>query len=225
MISYPSPNHDSRDGAVVDMLVIHYTGMHSPEGALARLCDPVAQVSAHYLIDETGDVHWLVSEGRRAWHAGEAHWRHHTNINARSIGIELVNPGHEFGYRPFTFPQMTSLCLLAKRILRHHPIPPCNIVGHADVAPRRKQDPGELFHWWSLAVQGIGLWPYLPSTTATDDPLAGLVEIGYELVDEEATITAFQRHYRPGLVDGVLDGETVGLIGGMLDLVRETRRD
>ncbi|GAB6051593.1 N-acetylmuramoyl-L-alanine amidase [Magnetospira thiophila] len=224
MISYPSPNHDSRDGAVVDMLILHYTGMHSGEGALARLCDPASQVSAHYLIDESGQVHWLVSEGRRAWHAGVAQWRGHDNINARSIGIELVNPGHELGYRPFTVPQMMALISLCHRILRHHPIPPRNIVGHSDVAPRRKQDPGELFNWWALASQGIGLWPYGP-VAPEDDFAEALLDIGYEIEDLSATIAAFQRHYRPARVDGMADPETIGLIWALRELVMETRRD
>ena len=159
-IERPSPNHDSRPpGAAIDMLVLHYTGMIDARAALDRLCDPAAKVSAHYLIDEDGAVHRLVAESRRAWHAGRAVWRGNGDVNGASIGIELVNPGHEFGYRPFPDPQMDALIALARAILARHPIPARNVVGHSDVAPARRADPGELFDWARLAAAGIGLWP------------------------------------------------------------------
>ncbi|MEX2202220.1 MAG: N-acetylmuramoyl-L-alanine amidase, partial [Dongiaceae bacterium] len=154
----PSPNHDARRGPV-DILLLHYTGMVAAEAALKRLCDPVARVSAHYLIDEDGTLWQLVGEDRRAWHAGVSFWAGESDINARSIGIELQNPGHEFGYRAFPEPQMKTLIELAQGILQRHPIPASRVIGHSDVAPTRKEDPGELFDWQRLAAAGIGLWP------------------------------------------------------------------
>ena len=159
MIDRPSPNHGPRrDGAAIDMLILHYTGMTTAAAALDRLCDPKTEVSAHYLIDEDGTVWRLVPEDRRAWHAGRAYWAGETDINSRSIGIELVNPGHEHGYRVFPEPQMTALIALSQGILSRHPIPPHRILAHSDVAPDRKLDPGELFDWRRLAMAGIGLW-------------------------------------------------------------------
>lgn len=159
MIQLSSPNYDSRDGQEIDMLVLHYTGMPSAQDALNRLCDPEAKVSAHYVVDEDGSTYQLVDESMRAWHAGVSYWRGHTNINQRSIGIEIVNPGHEFGYRPFPEAQMQSVIKLCKEILSRHAIPPRNVVGHSDIAPTRKEDPGELFDWKRLAQAHIGLWP------------------------------------------------------------------
>lgn len=152
----PSPNYNERPaGTAIDMLVLHYTGMKSCAAALDRLCDETAEVSAHYLIDEDGTLYQLVDEARRAWHAGVAVWNGNTNINDRSIGIELVNPGHEFGYRKFPEAQMLTLITLCKEIIARHPISPADVVGHSDVAPDRKQDPGELFDWQRLVDEGI----------------------------------------------------------------------
>src|SRR5579871_10256 len=155
-----SPNHDERPpGAAIDILVLHYTGMKTADEALARLCDPAARVSAHYTIGRDGRIYAHVPEERRAWHAGVSWWAGETNVNARSMGIELVNPGHEFGYIPFAEPQIEALIELAKGIVSRHPIPPRRVVGHSDVAPARKTDPGELFPWQRLAQAGIGVWP------------------------------------------------------------------
>ncbi|HET9629299.1 MAG TPA: N-acetylmuramoyl-L-alanine amidase, partial [Novosphingobium sp.] len=154
--SQPSPNHDER-ALPVSMLVLHYTGMPTGEEALARLCDPRAKVSAHYFIDEDGTVTQLVEEERRAWHAGRSYWRGVTDVNSASIGIELVNPGHEWGYREFTRAQMEALCPLAADIIKRHDIPRANVVGHSDIAPSRKQDPGELFDWPLLARLKLAL--------------------------------------------------------------------
>jgi N-acetylmuramoyl-L-alanine amidase len=208
----PSPNHGPRPaGTPVDMLILHYTGMPDSASALERMCDPESQVSCHWLIEEDGTLWQLVEESRRAWHAGRGYWAGATDINSRSIGIELVNPGHEWGYRPFPPAQMTALAGLARRILARHPIPPSRVLGHSDVAPSRKQDPGELFDWAWLAEEGVGLWPD-PDDLPTQevDPLEGLARIGYGVgIDPEADIVAaFQRHYRPWQVDGVLDDET-----------------
>jgi N-acetylmuramoyl-L-alanine amidase len=211
MSPYRSPNFGPRPAGVpVDMLVLHYTGMPTAEAALARLCDPAAKVGAHYVIDEDGAVHALIDEAMRAWHAGESFWRGETDINGRSIGIELVNPGHEFGCRPFPEAQMTALIDLARSILGRHPIPPANVVGHSDVAPRRKTDPGELFDWPRLAAAGIGRWPDGAAPADDRDGPGLLTAVGYETVDIEKTVMAFQRHFRPSLVDGTMDADTLG---------------
>jgi N-acetylmuramoyl-L-alanine amidase len=216
----PSPNFDARPGAgAVDMLILHYTGMKSASEALDRLCDPAAKVSAHYLIEEDGAVWRLVDEADRAWHAGISCWRGRRDINAVSIGIELVNPGHEFGYRSFPEPQMTALEALASEILARHPIPRRAVLGHSDVAPQRKQDPGELFDWARLGQAGIGLWPDFGQSASAPETIAALQAalgaIGYECPQSGtldaatgAVITAFQRHFRPSLCDGAADAET-----------------
>jgi N-acetylmuramoyl-L-alanine amidase len=228
VIGLTSPNFDDRPpGRTVDMLVLHYTGMPSRNDALARLCDPAAEVSAHYLIDENGTCYRLVAEEKRAWHAGRAAWRGQTDINARSIGIELVNPGHEFGYRPFPDRQMAALATLARGILARHPIPARNVVGHADIAPRRKEDPGELFDWRTLARQGIGLWPAAVPTAPDVDWRQALAHIGYDLGaagDAEAArlaLVAFQRHFRPARYDGSIDAETLERLHALWVMVRE----
>ncbi len=151
----PSPNHDERAaGKPVDILLLHYTGMRSAEGALKWLTDPASRVSSHYFVDEDGRVAAMVAEGRRAWHAGKSFWAGETDINSRSIGIEIANPGHEFGYRPFPGAQTEAVIALCRDILARHPIPPERVLAHSDVAPLRKHDPGELFPWARLAVGG-----------------------------------------------------------------------
>lgn len=229
----PSPNHGERR-LPVTMLMLHYTGMASAEAALERLCDPAAEVSAHYLVDEDGRVFALVEEARRAWHAGRAQWRRTADVNSASIGIELVNPGHEYGYRPFPEAQMAALVPLCRGILARHAIPPRNVVGHSDVAPLRKQDPGELFDWPRLAAAGIGVWPRPvegrgrdlgPGDTGEDVERfqAALATWGYGLVADgrygagtEAVMTAFQRHFRPARIDGRCDAECRALLTGLL---------
>jgi N-acetylmuramoyl-L-alanine amidase len=185
------------------MLVLHYTGMVSAEAALSRLCDPASKVSAHYTVGENGTVYAHVPEDRRAWHAGVSFWANIHDVNSHSIGIELVNPGHEFGYRPFPFAQIAALKSLCARILARHAIPEWNVVGHSDIAPARKDDPGELFPWDELAQAGIGLWP-APVEQSID--AQALMTFGY---DPQAligpTITAFQRHFRPESLTGKWD--------------------
>ncbi len=223
LVERPSPNHDARPGAV-DMLVLHYTGMPTAEEALARLCDPEAKVSSHYAIDEAGVVYRLVAEDRRAWHAGVSFWAGEKNVNGRSIGIELVNPGHEFGYVPFAEAQITALIELAQGIASRHAIPARFVLGHSDVAPARKTDPGELFPWQRLAEAGIGLWPSPSSTTAARGEQAfaqQLSRFGYGVppqvdVPLDAVVTAFQRHFRPSCIDGVADGECAAILEGLL---------
>ena len=214
-VEMPSPNQDARDVAAVDMLVLHYTGMTSGAAALERLCDPASKVSSHYLVDEDGTITALVPEARRAWHAGVASWAGASDINARSIGIELVNPGHEFGYRAFPEAQVAALTTLCHGILMRHPIPSWRVLGHSDVAPARKEDPGELFPWQRLAKAGIGLWPARRPGLLGADALA---RFGYDPdVPHDALITAFQRHFRPQKLDGVWDSECGELLGGLLD--------
>jgi len=198
------------------MLILHYTGMKSAEASLARLCDPVAKVSAHYLIDEDGTLYRLVDEKNRAWHAGVSHWAGEEDINSCSLGIELQNPGHEFGYRAFPDVQIRVLTELCTDILSRHTIPANRIIGHSDVAPERKEDPGELFDWRRLADAGIGRLPEkADGNDATNEQEArvSLAAIGYDPgIPLNDVLTAFQRHYRQTNIDGQLDGETAGLI-------------
>jgi N-acetylmuramoyl-L-alanine amidase len=225
VIECPSPNFDARPaGQAVDILLIHYTGMESATAALARMCDAGAKVSAHYCIDEDGTLTRLVPEDKRAWHAGVASWTGAGDINARSIGIELVNPGHEFGYRRFPEAQMASLTGLARDILARHPIPAQRVLGHSDVAPLRKEDPGELFDWARLAESGIGLWP--GDARPVDPPdeaeiKRDLAAFGYGYLEEDfrAVAAAFQRHFRPSAVTGEVDAETAGRLTALRALV------
>jgi N-acetylmuramoyl-L-alanine amidase len=213
-VDRPSPNCDDRGGAPIDMLVLHYTGMKTAQEALDRLCDPAAKVSAHYTIDEDGTIYAHVPEARRAWHAGIACWAGANDINARSIGIELVNPGHEFGYRAFDEAQIAALITLCHGILLRHPIPSARVLGHSDVAPARKDDPGELFPWAQLAKAGIGLWP---QAIASDLGADALTRYGYDPgAPQGEVITAFQRHFRPKKLDGQWDSECAGLLASLL---------
>jgi N-acetylmuramoyl-L-alanine amidase len=216
----PSPNHDDRPaGTPVDMLVLHYTGMRSGTEAIARLRDPVARVSSHYVVEEDGAVFRLVPEARRAWHAGLSYWRGAEGLNGRSIGIEIVNPGHEWGYRPFPALQMAAVCDLCLGILGRHPIPAINVVAHSDIAPDRKQDPGEFFDWEGLAANGVGLWPTTGAAPA-GDAAALLAAIGYRMdLPLDVLLVAFQRHWRPERVDGVADAATLARLAGVAALI------
>jgi N-acetylmuramoyl-L-alanine amidase len=212
----PSPNHDARpEGTPVDMLILHYTGMRTGEEAIARLRDPAAKVSAHYVVEEDGAVFALVPEARRAWHAGVSHWRGHANLNARSIGIEIVNPGHEHGYRAFPALQMAALCDLCLGILGRHPIPARNVLAHSDVAPDRKEDPGELFDWAGLAKNGVGFWPSVEGP-ASGSAAALLARIGYRADLPLGTlIRAFRRHWMPQRLDGPVDAATLARLNAV----------
>ena len=225
IIPASSPNFDARR-APPDMVLLHYTGMPTGAEALARLRDPEAKVSAHYLIEEDGKVFSLVAEERRAWHAGLSFWKGERDINAVSIGVELVNPGHEWGYRAFPDAQIEALIELLDEIRGRWEIPDGRILGHSDVAPERKTDPGELFPWKRLAQAGHGLWlepPAAPGPALSlgDDGTgvfalqAGLTRLGFDSAPSgqfdahtQTIITAFQRHWRSDRVDGVADGET-----------------
>jgi N-acetylmuramoyl-L-alanine amidase len=238
LIPAPSPNFDQRR-APPDMIVVHYTGMRTGPEALARLCDPEAKVSAHYLIEEDGRVFQLVPEERRAWHAGVSFWKGERDVNAVSIGIELVNPGHEFGYADFPEMQVEALIGLLDAIRGRWTIPNGRILGHSDVAPDRKIDPGEKFPWKRLALDGHGLW--IEPDPAPGAPLAlgdegtgvfalqaGLTRLGYDSApsgqyDEhtETIVKAFQRHWRPEGVDGVADGETRARLVRLLRMAAE----
>lgn len=211
------------------MIVLHYTGMVSAAVSLNRLCDPDAKVSAHYLIEENGEVWQLVDEERRAWHAGVASWNGETDINALSIGVELQNPGHEHGYTPFPMTQIEALIALMDQIRSRHEIPDGRIVGHSDVAPQRKEDPGELFPWRTLATAGHGIWPE-PEAAAhpVEDVTAAMLSIGYAIgasvgdTMTRASLLAFQRRYLPDHLTAEPDHETIRKIGQVYCLTVET---
>ncbi len=209
----PSPNFNDRKHAV-DMLVLHYTGMQTGQDALDRMCDAAAEVSAHYLVWEDGRIAQLVGEDKRAWHAGVSSWQGDTDLNSRSIGIEIVNGGHDWPLEngtlsPYPEAQISALTELCQGILSRWEIPQTRIVGHSDIAPARKEDPGEHFPWERLAEAGIGLWPKgsKPPVTEAALPLV-LTQIGYDVADLKAAIRAFQRRWRPECVTGEVDLET-----------------
>jgi N-acetylmuramoyl-L-alanine amidase len=239
-IPAPSPNFDARI-APPDMIVLHYTGMPDGVAALARMTDAAAKVSAHYMVEEDGRIFALVPEARRAWHAGLSFWRGETDINACSIGVEMVNPGHEFGYRPFPEAQIAAVVDLLADIRSRWTVPDARILGHSDVAPGRKTDPGELFPWQALAKAGHGLWvepspaPGAPLTEG-DEGLgvltlqSALARLGYDCArsgrygaDLAVIVRAFQRHWRPAMVDGVADGETRTQLMALLRLAGDGR--
>jgi N-acetylmuramoyl-L-alanine amidase len=215
----PSPNFDTRL-LPVTMIVLHYTGMESAQAAIERLRDPEAKVSAHYLVDEDGTILRLVDEDKRAWHAGRSHWRGITDVNSASIGIEIVNPGHEWGYRPFPDAQMSALIPLVADIKARHAITRGNVVGHSDVAPARKQDPGELFNWHALARLRLALPRPTKNLMDPGWPDAGFImaleRFGYDVTDPHAAVTAFQRRFRPELIDGEIDMECRCLLLALL---------
>lgn len=244
-INCPSPNFGPRrDGQAPDMLVVHYTGMKTAEEALQRLCSVEAQVSAHYLIDEDGTLYSLVPEDMRAWHAGVSSWESNQDINSRSIGIELANPGHDFGYRPFPEAQIKRLVRLSKEIVSRHGIRPWHVLGHSDVAPLRKTDPGELFPWERLAREGVGLWPETVDVPGNSSIASGeesfvigdegdgvlnlqnlLYEFGYDVPlhgryedDIALVVMAAQRHWTPKSVNGVADGRLIAILKRLIEL-------
>lgn len=232
----PSPNHNERQSGPIDILLLHYTGMPDADQALAWLCDLKSQVSSHYFVHEDGRVLSLVPEERRAWHAGKSRWGSATDINSRSIGIEIANPGHDGGLPDYPDAQIGVLIGLCRDIVGRHPIPSHRVLAHSDVAPGRKQDPGERFPWGRLANAGIGhfvepaeigpgdacsLGSHGPRIEALQATLAlygyGIEVTGeYDLVTADV-VTAFQRHFRPARVDGVADASTVLTLQNVLD--------
>ncbi len=229
-----SLNYEKRpEGYSPYIILLHYTGMPTAQEAKDRLCDPKSKVSAHYLVDDIGTVYDLVDENKRAWHAGVAYWKRESDINSASIGIEIVNPGHEFGYRPFPDEQIYTVRCLCQEIQTRHNIK--YVLGHSDVAPERKKDPGELFDWSYLAVEGVGDWPYVKSEDyekakelARNDfeskklfdlfgynPMAAYIDV----------VTAFQRHYFPEIFQKDHEGqEGVACIETMARLVALIRQ-
>ena len=226
LIDSPSPNFDERDRPI-SMVVLHYTGMQDGASAIAWLRNPASKVSCHYLVGEDGQVVRMVAEDKRAWHAGRSFWRGERDVNSASIGIEIVNPGHEWGYRPFPEEQMNSVLRLVAQVVDRYDIPRANVVGHSDVAPARKQDPGELFDWAKLARYGLAL---SRPTKGLMDPhwtdggfLLALERFGYDVSDAKAAVTAFQRRFRPEHIDGEIEGESRAILLALL-LDRERGR-
>lgn len=217
IIDRPSPNFNDRQLAI-GMIVLHYTGMQSGAAAIDWLANPDSGVSAHYVVAEDGTVVRMVDEARRAWHAGRSWWRGVTDVNSASIGIEIVNPGHEFGYVPFPAAQMDAVQALVAEIAARHAIAPANVVGHSDIAPARKQDPGELFDWPRLARAGLAAAPRPSVDPNWTDPgfLAALARYGYGIAAPTDAVIAFQRRHRPARLDGVIDGECRAILRGLL---------
>lgn len=237
-LTHRSPNFDDRKGQPIDMLVLHYTDMLSAQAAIDHLCAAESHVSAHYVVAEDGEIYQLVDEEMRAWHAGESFWRGHSNVNSRAIGIEIANPGHTHGYRAFPELQMQSVITLCREILARHAIPARNVVGHSDIAFLRKTDPGELFDWPRLARAAIGVFPFgarpmMGSALVRGDHGKKVVRLqtalhnwGYGLKLDgvygpktEQCVIAFQRHYRPGNLDGAWDDACAGLLAALHGMV------
>ena len=232
----PSPNVDERQGGEPDIILLHYTGMQSADEALARLCDPAARVSSHYFVFENGSVVQMVPEAQRAWHAGVSSWAGETDINSRSIGIEIANPGHEFGYPDFPIRQIAAVIALCRGIVARRPIKRDRVLAHSDVAPGRKQDPGEKFPWRLLAESGVGLWvepvpitdwlSLVPGDTGENvtELQKALAGFGYGVpvsgeYDETTkhVVTALQRRFRPAQIDGMADTSTRETLRRLLD--------
>jgi N-acetylmuramoyl-L-alanine amidase len=235
----PSPNHDERkNGRAPDMILLHYTGMPTGEAALQRLCAPDSKVSAHHVVFENGRIVQCVPEERRAWHAGVASWAGETDINSCSIGIEIVNPGHEFGYRDFPLRQVAAVISLCKSIItRRGPISADRILAHSDVAPSRKQDPGEKFPWALLSESDVGHWVRPAPLDLAGQSLKpgdsgdmvsrlqyalhaygyGIEETGSYDKTTHDMVAAFQRHFRPARVDGVADASTLLTLRALIE--------
>ncbi len=219
----PSPNHGPRpEGARIALVVLHYTGMASAHAAISRLRDPESGVSAHYVIGEDGEVLRLVPEERRAWHAGSGAFAGFRDVNDVSIGIELVHPGHDFGYRPFARAQIRALAWLLEDLLARHRLPARAVIAHSDLAPHRKRDPGEFFPWAELARCGLAFFPEDPGEPRPPDwaeALGHLRSIGYapgvDGITPARALRAFQRRFFPQRVDGVLDARTMGRLAAV----------
>ena len=234
--NYKSSNFNARNGYdTPDMIVLHYTGMKSAKAALEHLCDSKAEVSAHYVIQENGKTHHLVPDDKRAWHAGKSFWSGQTDINSASIGIEIVNPGHEFGYHEFPEKQINAVIKLCQKLMEQYDISPARVLGHSDVAITRKIDPGHLFPWAKLAQDNVGLWP-LPTEMdyqaaediiLNDDALHELLSaFGYNYEPPlNETIRAFHRHYAPekfSSCDDTPDEPDIATAAKLLSLIRQS---
>lgn len=238
--SQTSPNFDERT-LPITMLVFHYTGMETGQVAVERLCAPDAKVSAHYVVHEDGNVQQLVEEDKRAWHAGAGSWRGVTNINSASIGIEIINGGHNFLNKDGSLPdypdiQINAVIALSHDIVKRHKIEPWNVIGHSDLAPERKEDPGEHFPWAGLAAAGIGLWvepEEEPDRRLLFEPgdrdrgvsviQQGLAQLGYDIAvtglfdnKTQAVMRAFQRRYRQGDISGLIDIDCLQRVGALV---------
>jgi N-acetylmuramoyl-L-alanine amidase len=234
VVDRPSPNHGPRrGGADADILLLHYTDMARTADALDRLCDPAAQVSAHYVVGEDGTVWRLVPESQRAWHAGVSWWAGEADVNSRSIGIEIANPGHSHGYRPFPEPQMTAVVELCREILSRHPIPPHRVLGHSDVSPGRKIDPGHLFDWAHLARAGVGLWPEAPAAASLSqaETVAALAAIGYRTESDapdhpanRAALSSFCRHWCPEALRHPGSRRMAAMLQAVAGAIKKTRK-
>ena len=239
----PSPNHGDRRGRTIDALVLHYTGMSSGARALARLCDPASEVSCHYLVWEDGRVSQLVAEAQRAWHAGRSSWAGERDINAVSIGIEIVNAGHTGGCPPYPEAQVAAVIALCRDVMRRHAVPAARVLAHSDIAPGRKIDPGEWFPWGRLATAGVGL--HVDPVPLTGGPVlakgdqgpavaalnADLARLGFEAPEMDqfdaqtaAVVASFQRRHRPGLVDGRADSSTLMTLAALLRIIPSNAR-
>lgn len=233
----PSPNHgERRAGSSIDMIVLHYTGMADANAVLERLCSPQSELSAHYVVFEDARIIQCVPEGRRAWHAGVSSWAGETDVNSHSIGVEIANPGHDFGYPDFPKRQIAAVIALCRGIIARRGLPADRVLAHSDVAPARKKDPGEKFPWHLLHDSGVGHWvrpaPITPGPRlvpgdhgeAVGVLQSQLAQYGYGLpvtgIFDDATsaaVTAFQRHFRPALCDGVADESTLATLRALID--------
>jgi len=224
-----SPNYNERDPSVpLQYIVLHYTGMQTAHEALSRLCDPLSKVSAHYFIYEDGNILQLVDDHKRAWHAGKSFWHGMTDLNSASLGIELVNPGHHFGYRAYPAPQINALKKkLHQLISQHHLDPITSLLSHSEIAPDRKEDPGELFPWHELAQEGLGPWPHPEADDyrpASDSDIQDMLRtLGYTCPNTHAydrstraLLLAFQRRYEPDNITGTPERETIARLRALI---------
>jgi len=234
--NYYSPNFNKKKRSInsIKIIVIHYTGMQSERESLIRLSEPKSKVSSHFVINRNGKIYRLLQDHQIAWHAGKSCWGKYRDINKNSIGIELVNKGHQFGYTNFKKKQLSSLIKICKNLIKKYKIKKKNIVGHSDIAPLRKIDPGEKFPWKQLAKKNIGIWyTHKPNLlrkfrrvkifTKKDKAqfIKNLNNIGYCFPTKNKsffikTVKAFQRHYRKELIDGLLDKECLIIAQNLL---------
>lgn len=249
VIERPSTNFSDRTDDEIDTIVLHYTGLETLDEALSVMCNPAREVSAHYCVADNGDIYQLVDEEKKAWHAGKSYWRERENINENSIGIEITNPGHEWGYTEFPNEQIVSVIELCKAIMGRHNIDQKNIVAHSDIAPNRKEDPGELFPWERLANEFIGIWheedinmadydDYFYTVSEVIKTKKELAEIGYlvhpsDSIDEQfnKVLTAFYRRFFPKRIlmqknkrypeNIYLDGKAIKLISKVAKAYKE----